>query len=379
MDNLVIDSQLMTIIIDDKNANAAAAMVESIDKTLPEVALIEDRQTLLDIASLSHGDDAAIVTNIENTVLLEDGTLHILDDDGWRRVRDKAGLFMELLGEEVDAEVAVLTGLGRRGDADDLARAALEDQEVTDADVVAGDGDCVGMHGAMSIVMDCVRMFVVTTRIVRLANDHFLAVDYFTAVAMMVMTAVKWMDYAISGALQTAAEAMVLPFVVVVSHIRATLAVNGFPSSLLYSDLFAWEARRINSGSDLFCANFGAWVVVMSVRRVNGGASGLFDIDLFESASGLSHEWPCGLAITPFSLVKDRVVPSSRTANYALFGESLVLDVDLGVDVPLVGFTVAVNEMLASALRSEDIDRPLLGQQTPQYKLWISPSVKRGY
>jgi hypothetical protein len=46
-----------------------------------------------------------------------------------------------LAGEEVDAEVAVLAGLGRLGDADDFAWTALEDQEVTDADEVGGDGD----------------------------------------------------------------------------------------------------------------------------------------------------------------------------------------------------------------------------------------------
>lgn len=53
---------------------------------------------------------------------------------------------MELLGEEVHAKVAVLAGLRRGGDADDLARAALKDQEVANADVVARDGDSVGSH-----------------------------------------------------------------------------------------------------------------------------------------------------------------------------------------------------------------------------------------
>jgi hypothetical protein len=51
---------------------------------------------------------------------------------------------MELLGEEVDTKVAVLAGGSRGRDADDLAGAALEDEDVTKADVVAGDGDSVG-------------------------------------------------------------------------------------------------------------------------------------------------------------------------------------------------------------------------------------------
>jgi len=55
---------------------------------------------------------------------------------------------VQLLGEEVNTEVAVLASLSRGGDADDLARAALQDQQVADPDVVAGDGDGVGNHGA---------------------------------------------------------------------------------------------------------------------------------------------------------------------------------------------------------------------------------------
>jgi len=49
-----------------------------------------------------------------------------------------------LLGEEVNTQVSVLTSCSRGGDADDLARTTLKDQEIADADVVAGDGDSVG-------------------------------------------------------------------------------------------------------------------------------------------------------------------------------------------------------------------------------------------
>lgn len=57
---------------------------------------------------------------------------------------DLARLLVQLLGEEVDAEVAVLAGSGGARDADDLAWVALEHQDVADANVVAGDRDCVG-------------------------------------------------------------------------------------------------------------------------------------------------------------------------------------------------------------------------------------------
>lgn len=52
-----------------------------------------------------------------------------------------------MLGEEVDTEVSVLASGRGGGNADDLARAALQDQEVAEADVVAGDGDGVWRVG----------------------------------------------------------------------------------------------------------------------------------------------------------------------------------------------------------------------------------------
>lgn len=62
---------------------------------------------------------------------------------------------MELLGEEVNTEVAVLASLRGGGNADDLTRAALKNQEIANADVVAGDGDGVGRsHGARFGVAD---------------------------------------------------------------------------------------------------------------------------------------------------------------------------------------------------------------------------------
>jgi hypothetical protein len=149
VDDLVVDGELLTLIVDDEDADAAATVVEGLGQAVEEVALVKDGETLLDIASLGHGDNAAVLADVENTVLLEDRTKHVLDDDGGGRVGDEAGLLMELLGEEIHTKIAVLASLGGRGDANDLARAALEDQEIANADVVAGDGDGVGgSHGA---------------------------------------------------------------------------------------------------------------------------------------------------------------------------------------------------------------------------------------
>ena len=144
VDDLVVDGELTALVADDKDTDAATTVVEGIDQAVEEVALVEDRKALLDITSLGHGDNATVLADVKNTVLLEDRTKHVLDNDGRGRVGDEAGLLMELLGEEVNTEVAVLASLGGGGDADDLARAALKDQEIANADVVAGDGDSVG-------------------------------------------------------------------------------------------------------------------------------------------------------------------------------------------------------------------------------------------
>jgi hypothetical protein len=144
VNDLVVDSHLHAVVVDDKNADAATAVVERLGEAADEGTLVEDGKALLDITRLGHGDNATVLADVQDTVLLEDRTKHVLDDDGRGWVGDEAGLLMELLGEEVDTEVAVLTSLGRGGDADDLARTALKDQEIANADVVAGDSDSLG-------------------------------------------------------------------------------------------------------------------------------------------------------------------------------------------------------------------------------------------
>ena len=143
MDNLHVDSHLAAVVGDDQDTDAAAARLERLLEAAPEAALVDDGQVLLDIASLGHGDDAALL-HVEDAVLLEHGAEHGLDDDAGGRVRDERRLLMELLGEEVDTEVAVLASGSRGRDADDLAGAALEDEDVAEADVVAGDRHRVG-------------------------------------------------------------------------------------------------------------------------------------------------------------------------------------------------------------------------------------------
>lgn len=146
MNDLAVDSKLAAVVGDDKDADRATASGEGAGEALPEAALVDDGKAGLDLARLGHGDDVTIL-KVEDAVLLEDGAEHGLDDDAGGRVGDEGGLLVQLLSEEVNTEVAVLASGSRGGDADDLAGAALEHQDVTHADVVAGDGDGVGDRG----------------------------------------------------------------------------------------------------------------------------------------------------------------------------------------------------------------------------------------
>lgn len=256
MDDLVVDSHLHAIIVDDKDADTASAVVERFGQTVKETALVKDRKTLLDVASLGHGDNTAVLTDVENTVLLEDRTKHILDDDRWGRVGDEARLLMELLCEKVDTKVTVLASLGRGGNADDLARAALKDQEIANADVVAWDGDGVrGSHGAWwsggywgsdanSLNWNARRDGADWGRtwggsssgVLLLDNDFLLAVVVLgtservvvgVVVAMTVDGMGEVISYLVSSLRDTVAERVVMTVFVVISHITLVLLGGG--------------------------------------------------------------------------------------------------------------------------------------------------------
>lgn len=143
MDGLDVDNKLTAAIAENKHANAATTRLESLGQTAVEARLVSHGDTSLDISSLGHGDDGTLL-DVQNTVLLEDGTKHGLDNHTGSGVGDERRLLVELLGEQVDTEVTVLASGSRGRDADDLARAALQDQDIAHADVVAGNSDGVG-------------------------------------------------------------------------------------------------------------------------------------------------------------------------------------------------------------------------------------------
>lgn len=150
VDDLHVDAELAAAVVEDEHADAATARVEGGLETLPEVGLVHDGEVLLDVTGLGHGDDLALL-HVEDAVLLEDRPEHGLDDNARGGVSNEGALLVELLGEQINTEVAVLAGGGRGGDPDDLAGAVLEHQEVADPDVVAGDRDRVGHNGNAGI------------------------------------------------------------------------------------------------------------------------------------------------------------------------------------------------------------------------------------
>jgi hypothetical protein len=87
----------------------------------------------------SHGNEPAIIANVDQTVLLEDRAEEGVEDHRRRRVRDNTRLLVKLLGEKVNTKISVLAGLSTSGDANDLARTMLQDHKITNADVVTGD------------------------------------------------------------------------------------------------------------------------------------------------------------------------------------------------------------------------------------------------
>lgn len=141
MDDLVVNNELTATIVDDESADGATALTESSRDTLEKTTLLENSKILDDVARLSHGNKAAVLADVEDAVGLVDGAEHALDDDRGLGVGDEGRLLVKLAGEEINTEVTVLASLGRGGDTDDLAGAALKDQDITDTDEVAGDAD----------------------------------------------------------------------------------------------------------------------------------------------------------------------------------------------------------------------------------------------
>lgn len=211
MDDLVVDDELTTTIVDDEGTDGTTATSKGITDALVEVALGDHTDTLLDITALGHGDEAVIITEVQDAVGLEDGAEHGLDNHRRRGVGDKARLLLQLAGEEVDTEVTVLASLGGDRDADDLARAALKDQDVPDTDEVARDGHGLARGAAVAGLDDA--------DVCTGGSD--------LAVRLLMLRVGEGVHDTVGSALDATAEGVVLAFVVVVTHFASRGGVTG--------------------------------------------------------------------------------------------------------------------------------------------------------
>ena len=73
MDDLVINHKLPAPIVDDQRPDTTPPICKSTINLPIQAALIHHGKTLLDIAALRHADQAAILTHIQDAILLEDG------------------------------------------------------------------------------------------------------------------------------------------------------------------------------------------------------------------------------------------------------------------------------------------------------------------
>jgi hypothetical protein len=208
VDDLHVDGKLAAMVVDNQDTNGATAGLEGVLETRPQVGLFNDRQGLLNVTSLGHGNDSAIL-HIENTVLLEDGALHGLDNNAGSRVGDAGALLVQLFGEEVDTKVAVLASGSRRADADDLARAALEHQDIPEADVVAWNGNCA----------TCVSSWVLS------AGGSAAGAASADSLGDIDLVFTLGVEDPVSHLVQAVAERVIVAFLVVVTHLGLGLLV----------------------------------------------------------------------------------------------------------------------------------------------------------
>lgn len=275
MDDLVVNNELTATVVDNKSTNATTALGVSVTNATVEVTLRDNSETLANVAGVSHGDDCAVVTQVQDAVGLVDGAQHGLDDDGRRRVGDEAGLLLQLAAEEVDTEVAVLAGLGGDGDTDDLAGTALQDQDVADAHEVARDGDGFAGGDAAATGLNDTDILTgaadaswamvvsnqrVTTR--RMTDDGLRQLRFRRVMVMVKM--MEGMDDAVGSTLDTAAEGVVVTVVVVVTHFLRELRLVDLKSGSGRS------RRRRSDGLTRRCGRLRG-----SRRRENGSARGL--------------------------------------------------------------------------------------------------------
>jgi len=240
MDDLHVDDQLAAAVVDDHDTDTASAISKCSINALEQVVLVSNRQTLLDITGLSYGDNPADLADVQDTVLLEDRSQHGLDNHGWGWVADEGGLFVQLAGEKVNTKIAVLSGLRRHADTDDLRRTALEKENVTNADEVALNRHATAAETWFNEadLLNGGREGSWTGGLSSIGDNYILTAS------IMVMVGER-VQHTVGSSLHTAAEAVILAFVVVVTHVSFDWLID-LDFFLLDSDFgLGWTAAFV--------------------------------------------------------------------------------------------------------------------------------------
>lgn len=245
MDDLVVNNELTATVVNNQSADGATALEEGVLDALVKVALRNHGDTALDVARLSESDNGTLL-NVKDAVCLVDRAEHGLDHHRGLRVGDEARLLVELASEEVNTSVAALVSHGGAGDADDLARTALEDKNVADADKVGRDRNRLGGSSSSAAGLDDANILLDAVTVTNWAP--FVSDNYFFAVVVMVIMVVvmEGVRDAVDSAFHTTTEGVVVTVVVVVTHL-ASLGVIYYCSGLENLDLVASRSRVLDT------------------------------------------------------------------------------------------------------------------------------------
>jgi hypothetical protein len=266
--------------------------------------------------------------------LLVDWAEHALYVDAGLRVAHEGTLFLKLTGEEIHAQVSVLTRLWRSGDADDLAGTPLKDYKITDADELARDCDSVGWEAARLDVADLLtNTFSHAGR-----TTSFIFDDHLFAVMVT-----EWVSNTIGGTLEATAEGVVFVVVVVVTHVFAAESVD--------FDVFLFDLNLFGRS---------ATFVLDVVGRTKAAESVDFDVFLFDlDFFGRSATFV--LDVVGRTEAAESVCFDVFLFDLDFFGRSatFVLDVVGRVDAAAVvalGYVKLCLEALVSCLSAIDVD-----------------------
>lgn len=219
----------------------------------------------------------------------------------------------------------MLAGLGRSSDANDLARTTLKNQEIANADVMAGDSDGVRWTSTLCVTGGAGS---------RHGDFAFFNNDVFLSV-VTVVGSVNGVKDTVGSAVQSVAKRVVVTVLVVVSHVTLVLS--------LWLD--GSTGLRLDPNFLLNGCIVGVVGLSGNVPWVRGLVL-LGRIVLLPTRWGVSGERSSTLAEVSFSYVDVAFKNSGRAVSGSVFTVvSLVLDVDLCVSITLVRLMVSSNRL----------------------------------